>query len=134
MNAPLKKLNELAAASFDGVRSGYVPPKKLSIAKKLRLHRKWGRDIDPVTFEVVRHALWNVNEEHGATIQRRRIRIPMSSVGAAIALNQVEMHVDHLLRITSAKASIEANSHLRFAALLTAKTRDRILGPVVRHD
>ena len=27
-------------------------------------------DIDPITYEVVRHALWNVNEEHGATIQR----------------------------------------------------------------
>ncbi len=70
MNAPLKKLSELAAAHFDGRRSGYVPPKKLSISKTLRLHRKWQRDIDPVTFEVVRHALWNVNEEHGATIQR----------------------------------------------------------------
>ena len=57
MNAPLKKLSELAAVSFDGRRSGYVPPKKLSISPKLRLHRKWDRDIDPVTFEVVRHAL-----------------------------------------------------------------------------
>ncbi len=52
------------------MRSGYVPPKKLLISKKLSLHRKAKRKIDPVTFEVVRHALWNVNEEHGATIQR----------------------------------------------------------------
>src|SRR5207253_2439369 len=37
---------------------------------KLKLHRKGKKEIDPVTFEVVRHALWNVNEEHGATIQR----------------------------------------------------------------
>src|SRR4026208_2566275 len=51
-------------------RGGYVPPKKLSIASKLKLHRKAKRTIDPVTFEVVRHALWNVNQEHGATIQR----------------------------------------------------------------
>jgi N-methylhydantoinase B len=51
-------------------RGGYVPPKKLSIAPKLKLHRKAKRVIDPVTFEVVRHALWNVNQEHGATIQR----------------------------------------------------------------
>src|SRR3989337_1014962 len=69
MNAPLKKLSELTGVAFDGVRSGYVPPKKLSISKKLRLHRKAKRSIDPVTFEVVRHALWNVNEEHGAAHQ-----------------------------------------------------------------
>jgi len=70
MNAPLKKLSELTGLAFDGVRSGYVPPKHLRISEKLRLHTRASRDIDPVTFEVVRHALWNVNEEHGATIQR----------------------------------------------------------------
>src|SRR5438067_1340483 len=70
MNAPLKKLSELAGVAFDGVRSGYVPPQKLRISEKLKLHKKSKKDIDPVTFEVVRHALWNVNEEHGATIQR----------------------------------------------------------------
>jgi len=70
VNAPLKKLSELTGVAFDGVRSGYVPPKKLSISKKLRLHKNARKGLDPVTFEVVRHALWNVNEEHGATIQR----------------------------------------------------------------
>jgi N-methylhydantoinase B len=70
VNAPLKKLSQLSGVAFDGRRSGYVPPKKLAISKKLRLHEKAKRDLDPVTFEVVRHALWNVNEEHGATIQR----------------------------------------------------------------
>src|SRR5260221_13754411 len=70
MNAPLKKLSDLGGVAFDGVRSGYVPPWVLKIAKKLKLHRKAKKDIGPVTFEVVRHALWNVNEEHGATIQR----------------------------------------------------------------
>ena len=70
MNAPLRKLSDLTGVAFDGVRTGYVPPKVLKISPKLRLHRKARKDIDPVTFEVVRHALWNVNEEHGATIQR----------------------------------------------------------------
>ncbi|HEY6822733.1 MAG TPA: hydantoinase B/oxoprolinase family protein [Burkholderiales bacterium] len=70
MNAPLRKLNELTGIAFDGKRTGYVPPKQLSISPRLKLHRKAKRDLDPVTFEVVRHALWNVNEEHGATIQR----------------------------------------------------------------
>jgi hypothetical protein len=40
MNAPLRKLSELAGVAFDGVRSGYVPPKKLSISPKLTRHRK----------------------------------------------------------------------------------------------
>src|SRR5437867_3145154 len=70
MNAPLKKLSELTGVVFDGRRSGYVPPKTLSISPKLKLHKKAKKGLDPVTFEVVRHALWNVNEEHGATIQR----------------------------------------------------------------
>src|SRR5437867_13032875 len=70
MNAPLKKLSELAGVAFDGVRSGYVPPAKLRISEKLKLHKKRKKEIDPVTFEVVRHAVWNVNEEPGATTQR----------------------------------------------------------------
>ena len=55
---------------FDGRKRGYVPPKKLAISPRLGLHRKQARDIDPITYEVIRHALWHVNEEHGATIQR----------------------------------------------------------------
>ncbi|MCL4801838.1 MAG: hydantoinase B/oxoprolinase family protein, partial [Burkholderiales bacterium] len=70
MNAPLTKLSEMAPERFDGRRTGYVPPKKLRISAKLKLHRKWRKHIDPVTYEVIRHALWNVNEEHGSTIQR----------------------------------------------------------------
>jgi N-methylhydantoinase B len=55
---------------FDGRKRGYVPPKKLAISPRLRLHRQRARSIDPITYEVIRHALWHVNEEHGATIQR----------------------------------------------------------------
>jgi N-methylhydantoinase B len=66
----MAKVSELAHTAFDGKKTGYVPPKKLSISPKLRLHRNVARSIDPITFEVIRHALWHVNEEHGATIQR----------------------------------------------------------------
>jgi N-methylhydantoinase B len=55
---------------FDGRKTGYVPPKRLAISPRLKLQRKTARSIDPITFEVIRHALWHVNEEHGATIQR----------------------------------------------------------------
>jgi len=70
VNAPLKKLSELAGLAFDGVRSGYVPPKKLQISSKFETSPEIEKKPRPGDFEVVRHALWNVNEEHGATIQR----------------------------------------------------------------
>jgi N-methylhydantoinase B len=66
----MSKISELTDTVFDGVNNPYVPPKSLSISPKLRLHRDASDDFDPVTFEVIRHHLWNVNEEHGATIQR----------------------------------------------------------------
>ena len=57
-------------STFSSIKGGYIPPEHLQISPKLKLHRKHDRDLDPVTFEVIRHSLWNVNEEHGATIQR----------------------------------------------------------------
>ncbi|MGH8699270.1 MAG: hypothetical protein ACREVS_22485, partial [Burkholderiales bacterium] len=66
----MPKVSEMKGVKFDGKTYGYVPPKKLSIASKLKLHTKFKKAIDPITYEVVRHSLWHVNEEHGATIQR----------------------------------------------------------------
>ena len=66
----MTKISDIAPELLDGKNMGYVPPKKLSISKKLKLHSKSTRKIDPITYEVIRHALWHVNEEHGATIQR----------------------------------------------------------------
>ena len=66
----MPKVSETKGAAFDGRKTGYVPPKKLSISRKLKLQSKHIKNLDPITYEVVRHALWHVNEEHGATIQR----------------------------------------------------------------
>src|SRR5690242_13535294 len=66
----MTKISETTGVVFDGLNHPYVPPKELKISPKLRLHRDFRDDFDPVTFEVIRHNLWNVNEEHGATIQR----------------------------------------------------------------
>jgi N-methylhydantoinase B len=66
----MKKISEMKGAKFDGVDMGYVPQKKLRIDPSLRLQRRTAAKIDPITYEVIRHALWHVNEEHGATIQR----------------------------------------------------------------
>jgi len=66
----MPKVSEMKDTQFDGKVHGYVPPKKLKIAKSLKLHKKYEKTIDPITYEVIRHSLWHVNEEHGATIQR----------------------------------------------------------------
>jgi N-methylhydantoinase B len=66
----MAKISEMTGTVFDGVTNPYVPPATLSISPKLKLQRAWQTEIDPVTYEVIRHALWNINEEHGATIQR----------------------------------------------------------------
>ncbi len=66
----MPRISEMTDTVFDGVAHPYVPPKVLDISDKLTLHRDWETEIDPVTYEVVRHNLWNINEEHGATIQR----------------------------------------------------------------
>jgi N-methylhydantoinase B len=47
-----------------------VPPKKLTIDPRLQLHTEADKKIDPVTYEVVRHAMWNVNVEHGNIIMK----------------------------------------------------------------
>lgn len=66
----MPKISELTDIAFDGVDHPYVPGQQLRISPKLKLHREATDAFDPVTFEVIRHNLWNVNEEHGATIQR----------------------------------------------------------------
>ena len=66
----MPRISEITGVDFDGVNHPYVPPKELRISPKLKLHQDWDRNIDPITYEVVRHNLWQINEEHGATIQR----------------------------------------------------------------
>ena len=66
----MRRLNEMTDTVFDGKDYPYVPPPVLEISDRLRLHRSWRDDVDPVTYEVIRHNLWHINEEHGATIQR----------------------------------------------------------------
>jgi N-methylhydantoinase B len=54
---------------WDGVHRGYIPGADLRIHASLRLHTDTA-DVDPVTFEVIRYSLMNINLEHGQTIQR----------------------------------------------------------------
>ena len=66
----MPRISEMTDVDFNGVDQPYVPPKVLTISDNLKLHTNWDREIDPVTYEVIRHNLWQINEEHGATIQR----------------------------------------------------------------
>lgn len=54
---------------WDGWVRPYVPPPagELKIDPSLRLHTEVG-ELDPITHEVLRFALWNVNLEHGNTM------------------------------------------------------------------
>lgn len=55
---------------WDGRTYPYIPPKKLNVHESLPLHTEAEEKLDPVTYEVVRHALWNINVEHGNTIMK----------------------------------------------------------------
>ena len=66
----MPRISAMTDVDFNGVENPYVPPKVLRLSPKLKLHQRWEENVDPVTYEVVRHNLWQINEEHGATIQR----------------------------------------------------------------
>jgi len=66
----MPRISEITDIDFNGIENPYIPPDKLTISEKLILHSEWDSKVDPVTYEVVRHNLWQINEEHGATIQR----------------------------------------------------------------
>jgi len=55
--------------SFDGRTYPYMPPRRPPESVTPLLHAEAG-DVDPTTFEVLRHALWNLNMEHGNAIIR----------------------------------------------------------------
>jgi N-methylhydantoinase B len=55
---------------WDGSIYPYIAPDQLDIHPSLQLHTAADETVDPVTHEVLRHALWNVNVEHGESIIR----------------------------------------------------------------
>jgi N-methylhydantoinase B len=62
----------LAARRRESLQFGYVPPAELTIDPSLKLHRidESDTDLDPITYEVIRSKLFNLNLDHGATISR----------------------------------------------------------------
>lgn len=56
-----------AEVLWDGIANAYIPPAELAIAADLELHTD-AVDVDPFLFEILRHNVWNINDEHGMTI------------------------------------------------------------------
>jgi N-methylhydantoinase B len=66
----MQRVSDMTDTVFDGKIFPYIPQSKLQISDRLKLHADWPEEVDPITYEVIRHNLWHINEEHGATIQR----------------------------------------------------------------
>jgi len=54
---------------WEDLMHGYVPDETLDIHPDLSLHTDFRDDLDPITYEVLRHRLWTINEEHGKTLE-----------------------------------------------------------------
>jgi N-methylhydantoinase B len=55
---------------WDGKIYPYVPSDPLQIDPGISLHSTVAEDIDPISFEVIRYAMWNINVEQGNTLLR----------------------------------------------------------------
>jgi len=62
-------VTERPAGFWDGVTHAFIPDREVRVPDGLRLHRDAAADIDPITYEVVRHGLWNANAEHVRVIE-----------------------------------------------------------------
>jgi N-methylhydantoinase B len=54
---------------WDGQNHSYIPPEVLEIPAGLVLDSDSVVVDDPITFEVIRHSLWNINQEHASIIE-----------------------------------------------------------------
>jgi N-methylhydantoinase B len=60
----------LRVEQWDGRMRHYIPGPTLRLSKNLKLHTEEADSIHPVTFEVIRNALWIVNQEQADTIRK----------------------------------------------------------------
>jgi N-methylhydantoinase B len=55
---------------WDGKEYPYIPSDPLRIDPGITLHSGVAEDLDPISFEVIRYAMWNINVEQGNTLLR----------------------------------------------------------------
>lgn len=67
IKATLADERQRRSASFV---DGYMPPDELVVDPSLSFNSEYDGDIDPVSYEVLRSKLWNVNWDHQETIRR----------------------------------------------------------------
>lgn len=60
---------EIDLGEFDGRNKPYIPDDELTIPGDVDFHSETADELDPTTYEVIRHSLWNINKEHGNTIE-----------------------------------------------------------------
>src|SRR5438309_52306 len=110
----------IAGGPYDGTTFSYIPGPTLDIDPSLTLHREWTDKIDPITYEVIRHNLWNINEELGMTIQR----ISGSPVAMyAFDLNSSIFTEDGYLRSSRKPYLVALDLRAQIAGNNTAKSR-----------
>ena len=66
-------VDDATSIMWDGIARGYAPPDVLSISPRLRLQTAEEPQVDPITYEVIRNSLQNINLENGHTIQKLSI-------------------------------------------------------------
>ena len=70
----MDKIDKLSAehSAWNGKTQSYRPGAQWrdQVSPKLRFHETAAKDIDPITFEVIRQKLWTINIAHGETITR----------------------------------------------------------------
>ena len=64
--APASLSNE---GFWDGQTHAYLPSRDLLVPSGTTLNSETTDDVVPITYEVVRHGLWNGNFEHGRVIE-----------------------------------------------------------------
>ncbi len=62
----MSAVTEQGAVEWNEATDGYIGPAEPKTTAPL--HREFEGGIDPITYEVIRHTLWNINIEHGETI------------------------------------------------------------------
>ncbi len=55
---------------WDGKVYPYVPSDPLQVDPSISFHQRVAQDLDPISFEVIRYAMWNINVEQGNTLLR----------------------------------------------------------------
>lgn len=63
-------IGSLPDGPWDGTWYSYAPPLQLNIDPALELHEEFDRDVDPVTYQVLRSRFWNLNLDHSDTTKR----------------------------------------------------------------